>query len=616
MHKERKDEKFSSVVDFDQMAKRWKRCWHAAPDVFLLLKESATLEAGRAKIMNYLNATEMAFRNDFYELSDAEFTLFEHALLVLKNLFSKRYERIANAFPLEYLWKAARHGDSEVAEDFIDEFQHLFRAIKGYTHVYPSHLMEGSVSPDFEMYTGREAACKRSDFLDDMGTRVDLHLTRYPNGLQPQVAKQREENKKRILKAFNATEEDWKDYKWHYKNIIRNGDGLEKLKQVVKITEEQEKSIRLSIENNIPFGITPHYLHLMDEEPTSYDYAVRSQVFPPLSYSQAMIANKKDRALKFDFMKEHDTSPCDLITRRYPKVAILKPVDTCPQICVYCQRNWSITSPSIEKVNISSTEVDKAIKWIAKHDQLMDLLLTGGDPLFMSNSYIDDILAKLAEIHHLKSIRIATRSLVTVPQRFDDELLDILTKYHEPGRRIIYVVTHFQHSYEICREVAETCDKLRKRGLMMYNQQVFTFASSRKFESVALRIALKGLGIDPYYLFNMIGKSEMTDYSVPVARILQERKEEARILPGIFRTDEPVFNVPFSGKNHLRAWQDHDLISITPEGKRIYAFHPWEKNIRAVAPYIYTDVSIRSYLEKLSEIGEDPEEYRSIWYYY
>lgn len=616
MNKERKEEKFSLLADFDQMARRWKRCWHTALDIFLLLKESATLEACRSKIMNYLNATEMAFRNDFYELSNAEFVLFKHALLVLKNLFSKRYERIANTSPLEYLWKAARHGDSEVADDFIDEFQHLFRAIKGHTHVYPSHLMEGSVSPDFEMYTGREAAIKRSDFLDDMGTRVDLHLIRYPDGLQPQIDKQRQENKKRVLEAFNGSEEDWQDYKWHFKNIIRNEKGLEKLKQVVKITEEQEKSIRLSIENNIPFAITPHYLHLMDEEPSSYDYAVRRQVFPPLSYSEAMIANKKDRALKFDFMKEHDTSPCDLITRRYPKVAILKPVDTCPQICVYCQRNWSITSPYVEKIQISRTAIDRAIRWIAKHEQLIDLLLTGGDPLIMSNSYINDILSKLAEIPHLRSIRIATRSLVTVPQRFDDELLDILTRYHEPGRRIIYVVTHFQHSYELCREVAETCNKLRKRGLMMYNQQVFTFATSRKFESVALRIALKELGIDPYYIFNMKGKSEMADYSVPVARILQERKEEARILPGIFRTDEPVFNVPFLGKNHLRAWQDHELISITPEGERVYAFHPWEKNIRAVTPYVYTDVTIRSYLEKLIERGEDPQEYRSIWYYY
>jgi lysine 2,3-aminomutase len=127
---------------------------------------------------------------------------------------------------------------------------------------------------------------------------------------------------------------------------------------------------------------------------------------------------------------------------------------------------------------------------------------------------------------------------------------------------------------------------------------------------------LKEIGVDPYYVFNMKGKAEMAEYSVPVARLLQERKEEARILPGIFRTDEPVFNVPFLGKNHIRAWQDHELISILPTGERIYAFHPWEKNIRNVDSYMYRDVSIRSYLEKLKEVGEDIEEYRSIWYYY
>jgi lysine 2,3-aminomutase len=616
MKKERSDEKYSPIIDFDQMPRRWQKCWHAAPDIYLLFRESLTQEACRSKIMNYLNSTEMAFRNDFYELSNAEFILLKNALLVLKNLFSRRNERIAETSPLQHLWKAARTGDSDVTADFIDEFEHLFKALKAHARVYPSHLMERSVSPDFQKYSGREAANKRSDFLDDLGREVDVYLLRYPDGLQPQIEERRKENKNRILNIFNGSEEDWQDYKWQFKNVIRDESGLEKLKKVVKITEEQEESIRVSIKNHIPFAITPHYLHLMDEEPSGRDYAVRRQVFPPMSYTEAMVSHKKDRALTFDFMKEQDTSPCDLITRRYPKVAILKPVDTCPQICVYCQRNWQITSPLDERVKVSSKNIERAIKWIARHEQMMDILFTGGDPLIMSNSYIADILSQLAEIPHLKSIRIASRSPVTVPQRLDDELLDIFSKYHEPGRRTIYVVTHFEHPYEICREAADACDRLRKRGIMIYNQQVFTFANSRRFESVALRIALKNIGIDPYYMFNMKGKSEMIDYAVPVARILQERKEEARIVPGIYRTDEPVFNVPFLGKNHMRAWQDHELISILPGGERVYAFHPWEKNIRAVDPYIYTDVTIRSYLEKLKERDEDLEAYRSIWYYY
>ncbi len=604
------------MIDFDQMNPRWKKCWHVAPDIYLLLKESNSLEASRQKIVNYLNATEMSFRNDFYELSSAEFILFRYALQALKSIFSKRHERIADTSPLEYLWKATRKGDCGVTDDFIVEFENLFRAIKGNTMVYPSHLMESAVSPDFEKYKGREAAIRRSDYLDVLGETADHYIKRYPHGLIPKVIKSREENKKRILEAFNADEKDWNDYKWHFRNVIKDRAGIEKLKKVVKITEDQEKSVIHSVENSIAFGITPHYLHLMDEEPSHRDNAVRQQVFPSSEYSNTMVSHQTDRAVTFDFMREHDTSPCDNITRRYPKVAILKPVDTCPQICVYCQRNWEICSPFEQSVSSHKKSIAKAIKWVAKHDQIMDLLITGGDPLIMSNKLLDDLLSQLAEIPHLKSIRIASRVLVTVPQRIDDELLDILSKYNEPGRRTIYFVTHFCHPYEICPESADKVTELRKRGLMVYNQQVFTYANSRRFESVALRIALKSIGIDPYYVFNMKGKAELADYAVPIARILQERKEEARILPGIFRTDEPVFNVPFLGKNHMRAWQDHELISIRSDGKRVYAFHPWEKNLRNVDTYIYTDVSIHSYLEKMKERGEDPEEYRSIWYYY
>ena len=99
-------------------------------------------------------------------------------------------------------------------------------------------------------------------------------------------------------------------------------------------------------------------------------------------------------------------------------------------------------------------------------------------------------------------------------------------------------------SYEVTPETVAAIKRIKATGIEVYNQQVFTFANSRKFETSALRVVLKQIGVDPYYTFNMKGKTEMEEYSVPIARILQERKEEARLLPGIFRTDEPVFNVP------------------------------------------------------------------------
>ncbi len=600
----------------DKYLKRWKKCWHIAPDIYQLLKECKSIESARQKTMNYLNSTEMEFRNDYYDMTNSQFILFKNSLNVLKNLFSKKYERISSSSSLKYLWKAARKGDSDVSDGFISEFEHLFSALKGHSNVYPSHLLESIVSPEFDQYKGRKAAIKRSDFLDKMGDELDKATERFPDTLSNKILKQREINKKNILKEFNGTEQDWEDYKWHYRNIINNQEKLEKLKKIINISKEQEEAVNRAIKNRIPFGITPHYLSLMDKEESQSDFPLRMQVFPPVNYIDKMLSHTTDKNMAFDFMREHDTSPIDSITRRYIKVAILKPYDTCPQICVYCQRNWEITSPNIPSSNISIKDLDKAIKWINEHDHIMDILVTGGDPLIMNNHSINDLLSKLSKIPHLKSIRIASRTPVTVPQRIDEEFVNIIMKYNKPGKRIIYFVTHFQDSYEISKETLEAVTKLTSNGINVYNQQVFTFSNSRRFESVALRIALKLIGIDPYYTFNMKGKSEMEDYAVPIARILQERKEEARLLPGIYRSDEPVFNVPFLGKNHLRAWQDHELISILPDGRRVYAFHPWEKNIREVNSYIYKDVSIKEYLDRLESIDEDSDEYRSIWYYY
>ena len=112
------------------------------------------------------------------------------------------------------------------------------------------------------------------------------------------------------------------------------------------------------------------------------------------------------------------------------------------------------------------------------------------------------------------------------------------------------------------------------------------------------------------------GKEETSSYRVPIASLLQERKEEARLLPGSRRTDETVYNVPGLGKNYLRAFQHRDLLAIMPDGARVYNFHPWEKGIVARSPYVGFDVPLLQYLSRLESIGENTDDYESIWYYY
>jgi len=180
----------------------------------------------------------------------------------------------------------------------------------------------------------------------------------------------------------------------------------------------------------------------------------------------------------------------------------------------------------------------------------------------------------------------------------------------------VILVTHFEHPYEITPQAMQAVQQFRRFGMEVYNQMVFTYYNSKKFEACALRQKLRLIGVTPYYTFNTKGKEETDDFRVPIARLLQEQKEEARLMPGTVRTDEIVFNIPGLGKNYLKASQHHDIISIMPDGRRVYEFHPWEKKLSLVDTYVYKDVPIYNYLKRLKADGEDIADYKTIWYYY
>jgi len=361
--------------------------------------------------------------------------------------------------------------------------------------------------------------------------------------------------------------------------------------------------------------VTPYYLSLMDDEPNGRDAAIRAQVFPPRDYVEQVLAARE--AGDLDFMGEEDTSPFDNITRRYPAIVILKPFNTCPQICVYCQRNWEIDDAMAPGAYAGKKGVEAALAWIGDHPAVHEVLVTGGDPLAMGDAALAHVLDGLAAIDHVERIRIGSRTPVTMPMRITARLARLLGRYREPGRREVALSTHVQHPYEITPETVAAVDLLRRQGIAVYNQLVYTFHVSRRFEASALRRTLRLCGIDPYYTFNTKGKEETRAYRVPVARLVQEQQEEARLLPGLERTDEAVFNVPRQGKNYLKSREHRDLISILPSGRRVYEFHPWERNIaQSTRTYIYQDVGILDYLERLEAIGEDPADYDTIWYYF
>ena len=604
---------------------REARLWSQDQRVQEILLGCQDFEEARQPLLSYLMELELHYRNGEIAISETDASKALQAIGVFKSIISRRSEDLAGFSTLRPLWRLARSGAAQAHVDagFMDEFTHLLKAINGTSTIGdgwagPRLRNLGLRAGAMDEITGRAAGRARSKYLDGMAALVSAQVERYESGLSPAATVHQAENRQTILTYFEGNERDWEDPKWQLKHILRGASGLEALRALVPLREEEDEAVELAVRHRTPWAITPYYLSLFNFKNAdgSTDSQVRAQVIPPVETVQQMAEHRLDREESFDFMGEHDTSPVDLVTRRYATIAIVKPIDTCPQICVYCQRNWEIRNPDASGTIAGRAEIDEALNWVASHPALMEVLVTGGDPLILPDGSIEHLLERLASMPHILSIRIGTRIPVTMPMRITEGLARLIGSFIEPGRRSVSVVTHVESSAEVTPDLAAAVQRLREQGVSLYNQQVFTLHTSRRFQSVATRIALTKAGIDPYYTFYPKGKKEHSAYLVPIARMLQERKEEARLLPGLFRTDEPVFNVPRLGKHHLRAFQDRELIGIRRSGRRVYLFHPWEKGIAPVKPWPYIDTSITDYLERMKKLGEDPEDYSSIWYYY
>lgn len=590
-----------------------QRLFEANHTIHGILKEAENHQIAKNLLVVYLDEMVRMLHLDIIAPKSLEWSLQISCIYGLRKIISARSENLAKYSIMKLLWQLTREDSKDLPENlsdaFLEDLRHIFMGTTGKSRVYDQEIYSTSANMH-----GRESAVQRSDQLDAVALRCEGFIKRYASGLEPDVKKARQQNRDRILKHFKASLDDWNDHSWQLKNIIRNSEVLANL---IDLSDEEKKTIDKAKSGALPFGITPFYVSLMDQDPSrKNDHAVRAQVIPPANYVKKMLKNKEDHTHSLDFMLENDTSPIDLITRRYPRIVILKPYNTCSQICVYCQRNWEIEDALCPEAMAAPDKLEQAIGWIADHPMINEVLVTGGDPLVMEDQQINDVLLNLSRIDHVERIRIGSRTLVVLPQRITDNLIDIIAKYHQPGKREVAIVTHFEHSYEITEDSLKAVQKFKQKGMSVYNQAVFTVENSRRFELVALRRALRLIGVDPYYTFNTKGKEETRNYRVPLARLQQEVKEEARLFPGLVRTDEPVYNVPRLGKNYVRAEQHHTLLTIMPDGSRIYEFHPWEKKLALVDTYIDSDVPIYDYLQELKRRGENIEDYRTIYYYF
>jgi len=280
----------------------------------------------------------------------------------------------------------------------------------------------------------------------------------------------------------HVSDESWNDWKWHFRNRIGSVD---ELTRHIPLSAKDQEQIRL-VTTKYPLSVTPYYFSLIDWN--NPDDPVRIQAVP--SFKEIGLAGMGME----DPLDEKGHSPVPGLVHRYPDRVLMVLTDICPMLCRHCTRKREWRHGGWVH---NAEEIERMLDYIRKTPGVRDVVISGGDPLTLSTRRLEEVLAGLRQIKHVEMIRIGTRFPVVLPQRIDDELCSMLSKYGP-----IWVNTHFNHPHEITPEAAQACDKLLRAGIPVNNQSVLLRGVNDTVETqLKLCHELLRIKVRPYYLF-------------------------------------------------------------------------------------------------------------------
>lgn len=227
-----------------------------------------------------------------------------------------------------------------------------------------------------------------------------------------------------------------------------------------------------------------------------------------------------------DPLRDLDHRPASRVTHRYRGRALLQLTPSCSMYCRFCFRKSLLNDL---KEELFDGDWTKAITYFASRGDLQEVILSGGDPLLVSDRALEQVMAALAGIPHLKRVRVHTRVPVTLPARVTDSLVGILS-----GMRLqAVVVNHFNHPKELTAETAAASSRLRSAGITLLNQSVLLKRVNDDGETlIQLSEGLFEQGILPYYLHHPDPALGTAGFQIPeiIGRRIHERLKER--LPG------------------------------------------------------------------------------------
>ena len=286
-----------------------------------------------------------------------------------------------------------------------------------------------------------------------------------------------------IKKNYPKTSiKEWNNWNWQIKNSIHTA---ERLKEI--FGEAYENVISTLPENHLPFRITPYFASLLSR--FAPDHPLFRTMIPAKEEFLTGIGEKNDP------LNEAKDTPVPHIVHRYPDRVLFTVTGVCAAYCRYCTRSHMVAKEN--KSHVSSKSWDIGIEYIKNNPQIRDVLISGGDPLTLSDTRLEYLLSRLRAIPHVEIIRIGTKIPVVLPMRITKSLVKIIKKYHP-----VMMSLHFSHFDELSIETKEACNRLADGGIPLGSQCVLLKGINDSVETFKkLNHELLKVRVRPYYIY-------------------------------------------------------------------------------------------------------------------
>lgn len=300
----------------------------------------------------------------------------------------------------------------------------------------------------------------------------------------------------------DTSNEDWDDWRWQSRHRIKTLDQFERILDL----SNEERDVLSDGGTLLPTAITPYYMSLLDAENPLQ--ALRKTVVPT-TREFVRTAGEAD-----DPLGEDGHSPVPGLVHRYPDRVLLLPLDFCSTYCRYCTRSRVVGHGEIQP-NVQRLEA--IFHYLEEATQVRDVLISGGDPLALSDEKLDWIIGRLRAIPHIEFIRIGTKMPAVLPQRITPELCSMLRKYHP-----IWMSVHFLHPDECTPESKQACERLVDAGIPLGSQTVLLKGVNDDVDVMRqLMHKLLMMRVRPYYLYQCDPISGSSHFRTPVSKGLE-----------------------------------------------------------------------------------------------